>query len=88
MTATATVAMPIPFAEGAEPVGYVLEKDALWFRRPRGESWHLMAPTGLKSWCGLRYGPKDATRVIHVTWPWPDRGCWSCMDRRWSRGVR
>jgi hypothetical protein len=79
----------LEMAPDAKVIGYVFEQDALWFRaKRRGSSWHLTRPSRIRSWCGRDLKPGDDCRTVHVTWPWPSRSCWSCMDRRWSKGVR
>jgi hypothetical protein len=79
--------LEVPLAPDATIVGYVFETDALWFRPPHG-TWHLSRPGRLRSWCGLDLKPNADIRTVSVTWPWPAHSCWTCMDRRWAKGVR
>jgi hypothetical protein len=84
MNLTATT---VKLAGDAEIVGCVFETDALWFRGRNGR-WHLLRVESWAGWCGLPMGIAHKTRLHHITWPWPDESCWSCMDRRWARGIR
>jgi len=77
----------VPLASDAQIVDYVFEQDGLWFRPKRG-TWHLSRPGKMRSWCGRDWRAADDVRTVPVTWPWPAFSCWSCMDRRWSRGIR
>jgi len=80
-------ALTVPLAPDAKIVGYVFELDALWFRPKRGV-WHLTKPGRLRSWCGREWERGQQTITRSVTWPWQSGSCWSCMDARWSKGVR
>lgn len=84
---TDALSVEVRLADDAVIHGYVLEQDGLWFRPKRG-SWHLTRPGKLRSWCGRDLRIQNETRTMHVTWPWPSFSCWSCMDRRWAKGIR